>query len=52
MISDFEFKLEDIILIRPGLGIPGNKSIEGRKTKVDIKKGDLIKNQWLKNEKI
>jgi len=45
-------KLEDIILIRPGLGIPGNKSIEGRKTKVDIKKGDLIKNQWLKNEKI
>jgi N-acetylneuraminate synthase len=40
-------KKKDIHLIRPGTGIPGNLDIIGKKTKVDIASGSMIKKDWL-----
>jgi len=40
---------KDLILLRPGNEILGNKNIVGYKTKKYIKKGEIIKKQWIKD---
>ena len=43
---------DDIILLRPGFGISGDKVLVGKKSKKNIKKGELIRKQSINNEKI
>ena len=38
----------DLILLRPGNQILGNENIVGYKVKKSIKKGEIIKKEWIK----
>ncbi len=47
ILKDNQLKKDDVYLIRPGFGIAGSVDIIGKKTKVEIKKNEMIKEEWL-----
>ena len=47
IFKNFKIKAADVHLIRPGVGIPGNINIIGKKAKININNGSLIKKEWL-----
>lgn len=47
IFKNYKIKTSDVHLIRPGVGIPGNINIVGKKANINIKSGSLIKKEWL-----